>query len=947
MTVPFEMRLLVFLTLVSLVTADSPRARAADVWKLTTFEDFRKGTFGDGGTNMYISALGRVELVNRWDLNHDGFIDLVFANSHPHVEKLDASIYWGNGKDFDGSRMSYVPNEGAQWTVAADLDQDGQIDAVIPNYTNGTWSKMDSAIYYGGAPVADAAWSVPPFARRLGLPTEAAQNAAAGDLNKDGHVDVVFALSAGFWEYRGSAKSLESPSRIFWGSKDGFARENWHDLEAAGASDVAIADLNKDSWPDLVIANRERAGVYEVGSYVYWGGADGFSPERRAELPTRQANSVCVSDINQDGRPDILFANGLGSTSYIYLNENGSFRPDRRIELPTNDARDCAAGDLNGDGRADIFFTNHQTAGNFATYSCLYWGGEDGFKPERRQEFETLGAWGVSLADLNGDKRPEIIVSNYREHVSFDVPSYIFWNGTNGFSDTLRTSLFTRGAIGNTVADFNGDGHADIIFNNTIGRTRGGTDPVFVYWGNSKGVFAPERRLELPGVEAYEWAAGDLNQDGFNDLVIANQAETGRKVTENFIYWGAQEGLSATRRSALMAHGGRGVSLADLDRDGFLDVVLFNSKPSEQGAFIYWGGQHGYVTTERAQLPGPVSGVPTIADLNNDSHLDLVLASGDPNSGAFIYWGDGTRAYMPQRRAELPESKGTSNSEVADLDRDGHLDLILTRRGKDASVIYHGNGRGEFPAPASQLKPAETQGVTVGDLNRDGWLDVIVPVYSSTGSRATLSRVHMGGPSGIPFEPTLELPTNAGTGSQIADYNRDGFNDLLLVCHRSEGNPNQVGAVSDHVTDSFLYWGGSDGLRADRKLLIPIRGAHYDSGVDMGNIYDRSLRFDYISPTHRYGRWRPERVAWKGETPHGSEIHLQIRTAVTEEALAGAEWTGPAGAGAVYQSPDAALSVDPDHTCIQWRARLRCPHGAATPSLDEVTVSFRPPLTGE
>ena len=55
------------------------------IWRESTFADFADGSFGDGGANTYVSARGRIQLVNRWDLNQDGFIDLVFANTHPHM----------------------------------------------------------------------------------------------------------------------------------------------------------------------------------------------------------------------------------------------------------------------------------------------------------------------------------------------------------------------------------------------------------------------------------------------------------------------------------------------------------------------------------------------------------------------------------------------------------------------------------------------------------------------------------------------------------------------------------------------------------------------------------------------------------------------------------------------------------------------------------------------
>ena len=109
-----------------------------------------------------------------------------------------------------------------------------------------------------------------------------------------------------------------------------------------------------------------------------------------------------------------------------------------------------------------------------------------------------MGAWGASIADLNHDGFEEIVVSNYKEHFSFDVPSYVYWNVKGKFSDTRRTSLFTHGAVGNTVADFNNDGHLDIMFMNTIGRSRGGISPIYIYWGDQQGLYTPKRRQELP-----------------------------------------------------------------------------------------------------------------------------------------------------------------------------------------------------------------------------------------------------------------------------------------------------------------------------------------------------------------------------------------------------------------------------------------------------------------
>jgi hypothetical protein len=937
-------------------TPDSHRPAAttepsANVWTQSGFADFSKGTFGDGGANTYVSASGKIQLVNRFDLNNDGNIDLVFSNSHPQAEKLDQAIYWGNGQDFDASRMTLVPNEGAQWTVAADLNGDGMTDVVCPSYANGTWTRMQSCVYYGdpklakkrGADAKD--WTNYPFVRKVSLPTEAAQQAAVADLNKDGYPDIVFALSAGFWEYRGG-NALASPSRIFWNSKDGFDPKKYTDLEAAGASDVAIADLNNDGWPDIVFANAEKDAKADTDSFVYFGSKEGFSPQRRANLPTHRASAVALADVNGDGFIDVLFANGTGNVSYIYLNQAGSFEASKRIDLPTSEAHDVAAADLNGDGKADVFFTNFQTAGNRLTTSFLYFNdGSGNFPIAKRQEFETIGAWGVSLADLNKDGRKDIVVSNFQDQTSFEQPSYIFWNSSTGFDQSRRTSIFTQGAVGNCVADFDNDGNPDICFNNTSNRYRGGVGRSFVYWGNAAGKFTVDRRTDLPTVEAYDWAAGDLNDDGWPDLVFANMAETGRRLQDNYIYWGSPQGFSPARRSGLMGKGTRGVSVADLDHDGWLDVICLNTNvdaaDKNLSAYIYWGSRDGFVTSQRTEIPSGGSGLPLAVDLNGDNNLDLIFAAGDQD--VWIYWGDGTRNYSVVRRGSVPGSKGTSSTEAADMNRDGFLDLLLIKRGNDPSYVYYGNANGEFSADRrNAFTPKATQGVTVADVNGDGWLDVIAGRYTDGGSRATMSPIFFGSPSGLSDEHKIELPTNAGTGSQVSDYNHDGYPDVLFFCHRSEGDPNRPGRYGDHCTDSYLYWGGPGGFDANRKDLIPGEGEHYDGGTDIGNIRDRSLRFDYISPPHRYpSGTSPKRIEWTAQTPHGSRVVFQVRTAPDGSSLKLASWAGPRGMNSFYERSGSRLATpQAADSWLQYRAVLVSPNGGTSPALQRVSIRF-------
>ncbi|MHC4157283.1 MAG: hypothetical protein ACYST6_20550 [Planctomycetota bacterium] len=99
------MRILSAISLVVMTFIWTLPGSAAEMWRETTFEDFRDGTFGDGGVNTYVSARGRIQNIYRWDANGDGYIDLLFANAHSEEVQVDMSIYWGNGNDFVHPRL--------------------------------------------------------------------------------------------------------------------------------------------------------------------------------------------------------------------------------------------------------------------------------------------------------------------------------------------------------------------------------------------------------------------------------------------------------------------------------------------------------------------------------------------------------------------------------------------------------------------------------------------------------------------------------------------------------------------------------------------------------------------------------------------------------------------------------------------------------------------------
>jgi len=383
--------------------------------------------------------------------------------------------------------------------------------------------------------------------------------------------------------------------------------------ESNGAG-VAVNDLDGDGDLDLVFASIDRAPA------ILWNqGEWAFEVERLPATFSRGVNSV---DVDGDGLLDIVFTHrGFESLSYwrnLGMEEAGSRFEEELLDGVESYAYSMAWADLSGDGRLDLVTGSYNidlrqngmdepdddpNAGVF-----VYTQAGSAFDPQRlagRSE-----ALSVALVDLNDDDRLEIWVAN-----DFDLPDMVWaaddqaWQSVEPFSTTsFSTMSIDWGDIMNRgeLALFTTDMMPYDDSPENVLQVRG-QDGAWVDQAAASGVQAT----------GWSWAGkfGDLDNDGFLDLYVVNgmiavnmfgHLPHEELVEENQVLRNVEGARFESMPDwALNAHAsGRGMVMADMDRDGDLDIVVSNLRRPAQLFENRLCGGHGLLV----ELSWPDSG---------------------------------------------------------------------------------------------------------------------------------------------------------------------------------------------------------------------------------------------------------------------------------------------------------------------------------------------------
>jgi hypothetical protein len=432
-----------------------------------------------------------------------------------------------------------------------------------------------------------------------------------------GSANMVLKPGVHFWRLRGMSQGvIGTESSPVWESFVGPASAVF--IKSWGTT----LDVNGDGFADVLVGASDPVS-FTGGAFLYLGGGGGVTP-RPIEIPAQSKNGAfgesvaSAGDVNGDGFGDIIVGSPIEASflgaAYVYLGDAGGFsQAPIRLSAPGSQFGDAvaSAGDVNGDGYADVLVSAAGTGRAGSAYVFL--GGPNGTSrsPDALTPPVTPDGFGISVAgvgDVNGDVFEDVVVG------SAAGPALLYPGNAAGVAAEPVALPRTWanpdiGAVGASAGDVNGDGFPDVVLAASGFGPADGTTYVTTLLGGIQGLSTMPAALTAPAVDGQSTSvvssAGDVNGDGFADVVVGVYGIFGRG-GNTFMYMGGLHGLDPV--PVTLAAGPLGARVAvsgagDVNGDGFAEVVVGTELPD--GANVYFGGAAGLGSPTALIDPNP------------------------------------------------------------------------------------------------------------------------------------------------------------------------------------------------------------------------------------------------------------------------------------------------------------------------------------------------------
>ncbi|HET6724863.1 MAG TPA: FG-GAP-like repeat-containing protein [Gammaproteobacteria bacterium] len=604
------------------------------------------------------------------DMNGDGKVDLITANNTSNNISILLNTSTSTALTF--AETTAAIDGGPVSVAAVDVNDDDKLDLVTANQFDSTVSVLLNN--GAGTPEFTSAGN---FASGNGP-----QSVTAADVNGDGKSDLITT----------SPRAVSVLLNTTTSSATDFETQKQFDV-GPNSTSVAAVDVNGDDMPDVIAANGGGDNV-SVLLNATAPGATAPAFTKGQTFKTGTGPFVTVADVNGDGMPDLITANQSDGTVSVLRNTTTlaaaapAFAAD--AEFATGDfPLSVTTADMNGDGKPDLI-TGTKNSNHVSVLLNMTIPGAAAPIFAKPADFSTgIGAYPVvvAAADVNGDGKVDLITGNRGDNTG---SVSVLWNTTtSGAALTFEPKVYyTYGYLfALTSADVNGDGKVDLVTADLLGYR------VYVLLNTTAPGAAPTFAAPVEfdtGVTPLSVAATDVNGDGKIDLVTANDNVSSVSVLLNTTKHGGA--LAFARYDFVTGGYPQSLTAADVNGDGKVDlatvalessgssivsVLLNNTIPGMTPAFA----KFDFPTAESN------SRFVTSADMNADGKVDLITANSNPGGSVSMLLNTTPPwTAVPQFAATVDSTTGGSprSVKIADLNGDSHPDLITANSTSDS-----------------------------------------------------------------------------------------------------------------------------------------------------------------------------------------------------------------------------------------------------------------------